>query len=103
MYKKWNVQECLQTLGSVHSTGLDLTDRGRGVSVILAIALELQFWAEKIWAKEFYLPHLHSEGLLIEELIVKAPGMGSRWVTDIIADNDPAWKLFFIHERTIYV
>jgi 3-oxoacyl-[acyl-carrier-protein] synthase-3 len=33
--------------------------------------------------------HLHSEGQHAEELIVKAPGMGGRWITDILADNDP--------------
>jgi 3-oxoacyl-[acyl-carrier-protein] synthase-3 len=29
-----------------------------------------------------------------EELILKAPGMGGRWVTDIIADNDPDESYF---------
>jgi 3-oxoacyl-[acyl-carrier-protein] synthase-3 len=30
-----------------------------------------------------------------EELILKAPGMGGRWVTDIIADNDPDDESYF--------
>jgi 3-oxoacyl-[acyl-carrier-protein] synthase-3 len=43
--------------------------------------------------------HLHSEGQHAEELILKAPGMGGRWVTDIIADNDPDDVIF--HEWPI--
>jgi 3-oxoacyl-[acyl-carrier-protein] synthase-3 len=39
--------------------------------------------------------HLHSEGQHAEELILKAPGMGGRWVTDIIADNDPDDESYF--------
>ena len=33
--------------------------------------------------------HLHSEGAHAEELSLIAPGMGKRWVTDILKDNDP--------------
>src|SRR5690606_35557208 len=33
--------------------------------------------------------HLHSEGEHAEELSLIAPGMGKRWVKDIIADNNP--------------
>jgi len=32
---------------------------------------------------------LHSEGKHAEELSLIAPGMGKRWVNDILADNDP--------------
>ena len=39
--------------------------------------------------------HLHSEGQHAEELVVKAPGMGGRWITDIIADNDPNDESYF--------
>jgi 3-oxoacyl-[acyl-carrier-protein] synthase-3 len=38
---------------------------------------------------------LHSEGQHAEELVVKAPGMGGRWITDIIADNDPNDESYF--------
>ncbi|NNK20406.1 MAG: 3-oxoacyl-ACP synthase, partial [Flavobacteriaceae bacterium] len=33
--------------------------------------------------------HLHSEGQHAEELSLLAPGIGHRWVTDILEDNDP--------------
>ena len=39
--------------------------------------------------------HLHSEGQHAEELAVIAPGMGKRWITDILADNDPNDESFF--------
>jgi 3-oxoacyl-[acyl-carrier-protein] synthase-3 len=45
--------------------------------------------------------HLHSEGQHAEELILKAPGMGGRWVTDIIADNDPDDESYFPYEWPI--
>jgi 3-oxoacyl-[acyl-carrier-protein] synthase-3 len=75
-----------------------MTSRGRGVS-ILEMEQEQPFWVEKkIWLKGSCL-HLHSEGQHAEELILKAPGMGGRWVTDIIADNDPDDVIF--HEWPI--
>jgi 3-oxoacyl-[acyl-carrier-protein] synthase-3 len=37
--------------------------------------------------------HLHSEGQHAEELTF--PGMGGRWITDILADNDPDDESYF--------
>ena len=76
----------------LHSTGLDMTDRGRAVSVIFgdgdgAGAAVLS--REEDLTKGILSTHLHSEGQHAEELSLVAPGMGKRWVTDIIADNDP--------------
>lgn len=74
----------------VHSTGLDMTTRGRGVSVIFgdgagaAVLTRSENDAQGILST-----HLHSEGQHAEELALIAPGMGKRWVTDIIKDNDP--------------
>jgi hypothetical protein len=69
-----------------------MTSRGRGVSVILEMEQEQPFWVEKkIWLKGSYAPTFR--GQHAEELILKAPGMGGRWVTDIIADNDQMMKV----------
>ena len=38
---------------------------------------------------------MHSEGLHAEELVLKAPGMGGRWVTDILADHNPDDESYF--------
>ncbi|UMY65624.1 MULTISPECIES: 3-oxoacyl-ACP synthase III family protein [unclassified Flavobacterium] len=74
----------------VHSVGLDMTTRGRGVSVIFgdgAGAAVLK--REEDLSKGILSTHLHSEGAHAEELYLNAPGMGARWVTDIIADANP--------------
>jgi 3-oxoacyl-[acyl-carrier-protein] synthase-3 len=47
--------------------------------------------------------HLHSEGQHAEELALIAPGMGARWVTDIIADNNPDDDSYSTYERTVCV
>jgi 3-oxoacyl-[acyl-carrier-protein] synthase-3 len=74
----------------VHSRGLDFTTRGRGVSVIFgdgAGAAVLSRTEDN--SKGILSTHLHSEGQHAEELSLIAPGMGKRWVTDIIKDNNP--------------
>jgi 3-oxoacyl-[acyl-carrier-protein] synthase-3 len=90
-YIKTGMYKNILVIGSeVHSRGLDMTDRGRAVSVIFgdgAGAAVLSRSDEK--GKGILSTHLHSEGLHAEELSVIAPGMGKRWVTDIIKDNDP--------------
>jgi 3-oxoacyl-[acyl-carrier-protein] synthase-3 len=73
---------------------LDMTSRGRGVSVILEMEQEAVLSREEDLTKGILSTH-HSEGQHAEELILKAPGMGGRWVTDIIADNDPDDESFF--------
>jgi 3-oxoacyl-[acyl-carrier-protein] synthase-3 len=74
----------------LHSHGLDMSTRGRGVSVIFGDgAGAAVLGREEDASKGILSTHLHSEGQHAEELSLIAPGMGKRWVTDIIADNDP--------------
>lgn len=74
----------------LHSTGLDMTTRGRAVSVIFGDgAGAAVLTREEDTTKGILSTHLHSEGQHAEELSLIAPGMGKRWVTDIIADNNP--------------
>ncbi|WP_347068406.1 beta-ketoacyl-ACP synthase III [Flavobacterium sp. WV_118_3] len=74
----------------VHSTGLDMTTRGRGVSVIFGDGAGAAVLSRsETPGKGILSTHLHSEGEHADELVLKAPGMGQRWVTDILADNDP--------------
>lgn len=74
----------------LHSTGLDMTTRGRGVSVIFGDGAGAAVLSrEEDNTKGILSTHLHSEGQHAEELSLIAPGMGRRWVTDIIADNNP--------------
>lgn len=74
----------------VHSRGLDFTTRGRGVSVIFGDGAGAAVLSRtEDTTKGILSTHLHSEGQHAEELALIAPGMGKRWVTDIIKDNDP--------------
>lgn len=72
----------------LHSHGLDKTTRGRGVSVIFGDGAGAAVLSRtEDTTKGILSTHLHSEGEHAEELSLIAPGMGKRWVTDILADN----------------
>lgn len=80
----------------VQSLGLDMTDRGRGVSVIFGDGAGAAVLSrEEDLSKGILSTHLHSEGQYAKELAVLAPGMGGRWVTDILADNNPDDESYF--------
>jgi 3-oxoacyl-[acyl-carrier-protein] synthase-3 len=96
-YIKTGMYKNVLVIGSeVQSTGLDMTTRGRGVSVIFGDGAGAAVLSrEEDLTKGILSTHLHSEGLHAEELIVKAPGMGGRWVTDILKDNNPDDESYF--------
>ncbi len=90
-YIKTGMYKNILVIGSeVHSTGLDMTTRGRGVSVIFGDGAGAAVLSrEEDLTKGILSTHLHSEGIHAEELVLKAPGMGGRWVTDILEENNP--------------
>ncbi|GMN11672.1 ketoacyl-ACP synthase III [Croceitalea sp. MTPC9] len=96
-YVKTGMYKNVLVIGSeVHSTGLDMTTRGRGVSVIFGDGAGAAVVSrEEDTTKGILSTHLHSEGQHAEELSLIAPGMGKRWVTDIIEDNDPNDESYF--------
>ncbi len=96
-YIKTGMYKNILVIGSeVQSTGLDMTDRGRGVSVIFGDGAGAAVLSREVdLFKGILSTHLHSEGQHAEELVVKAPGMGGRWVTDILEDNDPNDESYF--------
>ena len=72
-----------------HSGGLDMTTRGRGVSVIFgdgagAVLLSRSEDADK----GILSTHLHSEGKFAEELALVGPST-NRWVPEILEADDP--------------
>jgi 3-oxoacyl-[acyl-carrier-protein] synthase-3 len=91
-YIKTGMYKNILVIGSeVHSIGLDMTTRGRGVSVIFgdgAGAAVLSRSEDN--ATGILSTHLHSEGQHAGELILKAPGIAGRWVTDILNEEDKA-------------
>ncbi len=96
-YIKSGMYKNVLVIGSeIHSRGLDMTTRGRGVSVIFGDgAGAAVVRREEDSAKGILSTHLHSEGQHAEELSLMAPGMATRWVTDILKDNDPSDESYY--------
>ncbi len=94
---KTGMYKNILVIGSeLHSTGLDMTTRGRNVSVIFGDgAGAAVLTREEDLTKGILSTHLHSEGQYAEELSLIAPGMGKRWVTDILAENNPEDVSYF--------
>lgn len=88
----------------IHSKGLDMTTRGRGVSVIFGDGAGAAILSrEEDTTKGVLSTHLHSEGEHAEELALIAPGMGKRWVTDILKDNNPEDESYYPHMNGQFV
>ena len=104
-YIKTGMYKNILVIGSeVHSAGLDMTTRGRGVSVIFGDGAGAAVLSrEEDLTKGILSTHLHSEGQHAEELVLKAPGMGGRWVSDILADNDPDDESYYPHMNGQFV
>jgi 3-oxoacyl-[acyl-carrier-protein] synthase III len=74
----------------IHSKGLDMTTRGRNVSVIFGDGAGAAVLSRTEDTTQGILStHLHSQGEFAEELALTAPGMGTRWVNEIVAENNP--------------
>ena len=104
-YIKTGMYRNILVIGSeVHSSGLDMTTRGRNVSVIFGDGAGAAVLSrEEDLTKGILSTHLHSEGIHAEELALTAPGMGGRWVSDIVADNDPDDESYFPHMNGQFV
>ncbi|WP_375234715.1 3-oxoacyl-ACP synthase III family protein [Winogradskyella sp.] len=94
---KTGMYKNILVIGSeLHSHGLDKTTRGRGVTVIFGDGAGAAILSrEEDTSKGILSTHLHSQGEHAEELVLIAPGMGKRWVNDIIAENDPNDESYF--------
>lgn len=104
-YIKSGMYKNVLVIGSeIHSKGLDFTTRGRGVTVIFGDGAGAAILSrEEDLTKGILSTHLHSEGEHAEELSLIAPGMGSRWVNEIIADNDPEDESYLPHMNGQFV
>ena len=90
-YIKTGKYKNILVIGSEYqSYGIDKSTRGRTISVIFGDgAGAAVLTREKNNGKGVLSTHLHSEGKYAKELSCLAPGFGTRWVSDIIKDNDP--------------
>jgi 3-oxoacyl-[acyl-carrier-protein] synthase III len=80
----------------LQSIGLDMTTRGRNVSVIFGDGAGAAIISrEEDNTKGILSTHLHSEGEHALELAVAAPGMGGKWITDILDENNPEDVSYF--------
>ena len=88
---KTGMYKNILVIGSeLQSHGIDKTSRGRNISVIFGDGAGAAVLSrEKDLTKGILSTHLHSEGKHALELATEAPGMGTRWVTDIIKENNP--------------
>ncbi len=104
-YIKTGMYKNVLVIGSeVHSTGLDFSTRGRGVTVIFGDGAGAAVLSrEEDTSKGILSTHLHSEGQHAEELSLIAPGMGTRWITDIIKENDPNDQSYYPHMNGQFV
>lgn len=95
-YVRSGMYENVLVIGSeYHSGGLDMTTRGRGVSVIFgdgAGAAIVQRSTKE--GQGIMSTHLHSEGQHAEELALIGPAT-SRWVDTIIQENDPTDESYY--------
>jgi len=94
---KTGMYKNILVIGSeIHSKGLDMTTRGRSVSVIFGDGAGAAILSrEEDTTKGILSTHLHSEGEHAEELALIAPGMGQRWITDVLKDNDPEDESYY--------
>ena len=88
---KTGMYKNILVIGSeLQSRGIDVSTRGRSISVIFGDGAGAAILSrENDTTKGILSSHLHSEGAHALELAAEAPGMGKRWVTDIITDNNP--------------
>ncbi|WP_299112482.1 3-oxoacyl-ACP synthase III family protein [uncultured Winogradskyella sp.] len=102
---KTGMYKNILVIGSeLHSHGMDVTTRGRGVTVIFGDgAGAAVLTREEDNSKGVLSTHLHSQGEHAEELVLIAPGMGKRWVNDILADNDPNDVSYYPHMNGQFV
>ena len=102
---KTGMYKNILVIGSeLHSHGLDVTTRGRGVSVIFGDGAGAAILTrEEDTSKGILSTHLHSQGEHAEELVLVAPGMGKRWVNDILADNDSNDESYYPHMNGQFV
>lgn len=103
-YIKTGMYKNVLVIGSeYHSGGLEISDRGRNVSVIFgdgAGAAVLSRSEEK--GKGILSTHLHSEGAHAKELAVISPNI-NHWVDDIMKENDPDDVSYYPYMNGQYV
>lgn len=72
----------------VQSPALDMTTRGRAMSVLFGDGAGAVILS-RAEQKGILSTHLHSEGAFAQELALISPGVGTKWVPQLIQENNP--------------
>jgi len=103
-YIRSGMYKNILVIGSeLQSKGLDMSTRGRGISVIFGDGAGAAIVSRSEDTSGILSTHLHSEGIHAEELALLAPGMGKRWVSDILEDNKPDDDSYFPYMNGTFV
>lgn len=90
-YIKTGMYKNILVIGAeTQSPALDMTTRGRNMAVLFGDGAGAAIVSRSDNPKRAILStHLHSQGEHAEQLAMIAPGVGTKWVPQILAENDP--------------
>ena len=71
------------------SPALDMSTRGRNMAVLFGDGAGAAVVSRSEGENGILSTHLHSEGAYADALTMIAPGVGTKWVPEILAENDP--------------
>ena len=90
-YIKTGMYKNILVIGAeTQSPALDMTTRGRNMAVLFGDGAGAAIVSRSDNPERGILStHLHSKGEHAEQLAMIAPGVGTKWVPQILAENDP--------------
>lgn len=90
-YIKTGMYKNILVIGAeTQSPALDMTTRGRNMAVLFGDGAGAAIVSRSDNPERGILStHLHSQGEHAEQLAMIAPGVGTKWVTELLAENDP--------------
>ena len=90
-YIKTGMYKNILVIGAeTQSPALDMTTRGRNMAVLFGDGAGAAIVSRSDNPERGILStHLHSQGEPAEQLAMIAPGVGTKWVPQILAENDP--------------
>ena len=90
-YIKTGMYKNILVIGAeTQSPALDMTTRGRNMAVLFGDGAGAAIVSRSDNPERGILStHLHSQGEYAEQLAMIAPGVGTKWVPQILAENDP--------------
>ena len=90
-YIKTGMYKNILVIGAeTQSPALDMTTRGRTMAVLFGDGAGAAIVSRSDNPERGILStHLHSQGEHAEQLAMITPGVGTKWVTELLAENDP--------------